>query len=304
MAINKVEYGGNTLIDLTSDSVTPENLLSGVTAHDASGKKINGTFDPDKYLEKTGDASDTTVTFVQATNRANISSKEKFSVIMGKIAKFFADLKTVAFTGKYSDLSGTPGVVSKTANGLCPKNGGTTTKFLRDDGTYAEPTASVSGLSTLEQVTAAATAGNVTDPVGAGAVNELNSSLGGMKFGKDGDGNCGYYGADGSLIPFKSGTEVAIFMGVKNMVAYNILILSDGTCKNAESTPLIGNKMKVNGSTYTALKSGKFKIVIPRVSTDSTVFTAVEKYVNAGNTIFQGADLGYGILGSCVYAID
>lgn len=177
MAINKVEYSGNTLIDLTSDSVTPETLLSGVTAHDASGKKITGTFNSDKYLEKTGDASNTTVTFVQATNRANISSKEKLSVIMGKIAKFFADLKTVAFTGKYSDLSGTPGVVSKTANGLCPKNGGTTTKFLRDDGTYAEPTALVSGLSTLEQVTAAATAGNVTDPVGAGAVNELNSSL-------------------------------------------------------------------------------------------------------------------------------
>lgn len=178
MAINKVEYGGNTLIDLTSDSVTPESLLSGVTAHDKSGNPITGTFDSDKYLEKTGDASNATVTFTQATSRANISSKEKFSVIMGKIAKFFSDLKTVAFTGKYSDLSGTPGVVSKTANGLCPKNGGTTTKFLRDDGTYAEPTASVSGLSTLEQVTAAATAGNVTDPVGAGAVNELNSSLG------------------------------------------------------------------------------------------------------------------------------
>lgn len=25
-----------------------------------------------------------------------------------------------------------------------------------------------------------------------------------MKFGKDGDGNCGYYGADGSLIPFST----------------------------------------------------------------------------------------------------
>lgn len=190
MAINKVEYGGNTLIDLTSDSVTSESLLSGVTAHDKSGNPITGTFDSDKYIEKTGDASNTTVTFTQATNRANISSKEKLSVIMGKIAKFFADLKTVAFTGKYSDLSGTPGVVSKTANGLCPKNGGTTTKFLRDDGTYAEPTASVSGLSTLEQVTAAATAGNVTAPVGAGAVNELNSSLadGNMSFsiGEDG----------------------------------------------------------------------------------------------------------------------
>ena len=28
--------------------------------------------------------------------------------------------------------------------------------------------------------------------------------MGGLKFGKDGDGNYGYYGADGSLIPFSS----------------------------------------------------------------------------------------------------
>lgn len=214
MAINKVEYGGNTLIDLTSDSVNSESLLSGVTAHDKSGNPITGTFDSDKYLEKTGDASNTTVTFTQATNRANISSKEKLSAIMGKIAKFFADLKTVAFTGKYSDLSGTPGVVSKTANGLCPKNGGTTTKFLRDDGTYAEPTASVSGLSTLEQVTAAATAGNVTDPVGAGAVNELNSSLRDSSSGESfnygvKDGVRGFFTnpskADDSFVPFNKG---------------------------------------------------------------------------------------------------
>lgn len=31
-----------------------------------------------------------------------------------------------------------------------------------------------------------------------------------MKFGKDGDGNCGYYGADGSLIPFKSNAGLSI----------------------------------------------------------------------------------------------
>ena len=38
--------------------------------------------------------------------------------------------------------------------------------------------------------------------VSAKALHKVNSSLNGMKFGKDGDGNCGYYGADGSLIPF------------------------------------------------------------------------------------------------------
>lgn len=46
MAVNKVVYntedGSQTLIDLTSDSVTPETLAKGVTAHDASGNVIEG----------------------------------------------------------------------------------------------------------------------------------------------------------------------------------------------------------------------------------------------------------------------
>ena len=42
MAINKVIYGGNTLIDLTGDSVTKDKLLAGYTAHDKSGEVIEG----------------------------------------------------------------------------------------------------------------------------------------------------------------------------------------------------------------------------------------------------------------------
>ena len=47
--INKVIYGGNTLIDLTSDTVTADKILSGYTAHAASGAPITGscTFDAD-----------------------------------------------------------------------------------------------------------------------------------------------------------------------------------------------------------------------------------------------------------------
>lgn len=41
------------------------------------------------------------------------------------------------------------------------------------------------------------------------AIVELNGNFGGLTFGKDGDGNCGYYGADGSLIPFKKGIDEA-----------------------------------------------------------------------------------------------
>lgn len=206
MSVNKVTAFGENLIDLTEDTVTKDTLIKGVTAHDASGNSVTGTFDTDKYLEKAGDASNTTAVFSASKERANISTGEKLSVIFGKIAKFFSDLKTVAFTGNYSDLSGTPSVVSKTADGLCPKNGGTTTKFLRDDGTYAVPTSSAIGLSTLEQVTAAATAGNVTAPVGAGALAEVNSSLGGFTPVIDSTGKITGYktkaGAD-TVFPFK-----------------------------------------------------------------------------------------------------
>ena len=40
--VNKVKYGNNTLIDLTGDTVTASSLLSGHTAHDASGAPVMG----------------------------------------------------------------------------------------------------------------------------------------------------------------------------------------------------------------------------------------------------------------------
>ena len=43
MSVNKVIYGGNVLIDLTGDTITPDKLADGVKAHDASGAQITGT---------------------------------------------------------------------------------------------------------------------------------------------------------------------------------------------------------------------------------------------------------------------
>ena len=40
---NKIIYGGQTLIDLTGDTVDAAHLLSGYTAHDKSGAPITGT---------------------------------------------------------------------------------------------------------------------------------------------------------------------------------------------------------------------------------------------------------------------
>lgn len=66
-------------------------------------------------LDKTGDASNVTNTITTASARTNLSTGEKLSVSLGKISKYFSDLKTVAFTGSYSDLTNRP--TSMTANG-------------------------------------------------------------------------------------------------------------------------------------------------------------------------------------------
>lgn len=42
MAVNKVIYDGATLVDLTGDTVTADNLAAGVKATGADGKPIVG----------------------------------------------------------------------------------------------------------------------------------------------------------------------------------------------------------------------------------------------------------------------
>lgn len=60
-----------------------------------------------------GDAKDLTVTFVESTERINVESGDSFSVILGKVRKWFSDLKKVAFTGKFSDLVDKPTTVDE-----------------------------------------------------------------------------------------------------------------------------------------------------------------------------------------------
>ena len=82
-------------------------------------------------LDKTGNGSNVTAAFTAATTRANVATGEKLSVLFGKIAKWFTDLKSLAFkdTVAKTDLEsavqglllpdgGTTGqVVTKTADG-------------------------------------------------------------------------------------------------------------------------------------------------------------------------------------------
>ncbi len=57
---------------------------------------------------KQTDTKDRTASFTQAGTRENIRSGEKHKTLFGKIAKYFSDLKPVAFTGSYNDLQDKP----------------------------------------------------------------------------------------------------------------------------------------------------------------------------------------------------
>ena len=64
MGINKVVYGDRTLMDISEDTVSPETLLAGETAHDATGAPIVGTNPGGGYV----------VSMVAPEEMSNISS--------------------------------------------------------------------------------------------------------------------------------------------------------------------------------------------------------------------------------------
>lgn len=66
MAVNKVVYGANTLIDLSTDTLSASSqIANGVTAHDRTGTRITGSLvfvtyytgssDPSSSLGSDGD---------------------------------------------------------------------------------------------------------------------------------------------------------------------------------------------------------------------------------------------------------
>ena len=87
MAYNKVIYGGTTLIDLTSDTVTEDDILAGKKAHDKSGAQITGTctYDSDT-TDATAAAGDILTGVTAYVNKNKISgSMVNNGAILGSI---------------------------------------------------------------------------------------------------------------------------------------------------------------------------------------------------------------------------
>lgn len=99
------------------------------TANQSGNTTVNltggggSTYTEGDGIDITNNAISVDTTFTDASTRTNIASGDTFATILGKIKKFFTDLKTVAFTGKSSDLDNDAGFI--TSSGTAANVSGT-----------------------------------------------------------------------------------------------------------------------------------------------------------------------------------
>ncbi len=101
-----------------------------------------------RYLQSDDERLDAPV-FTEAPDRTAIESGETLPTLFGKIKKWLSDLKTVAFTGNYDDLTNKPDAPNLSASTTLPMApgvaaAGTETGFARGDHVHPLQT-SVSG---------------------------------------------------------------------------------------------------------------------------------------------------------------
>ena len=121
MAISKVIYGGETLIDLTADTVTPDKMLSGTKAHGANGELITGTCTYDANTQDATAAAAEILSGKTAYNKAQkvTGTMKNNGAVSGKIST-----KTGTYTVPqgYHDGSGKVQIDSTEQAKLIPAN--------------------------------------------------------------------------------------------------------------------------------------------------------------------------------------
>lgn len=121
MAVSKVVYGGDTLIDLTSDTVVADKLLKGYKAHGADGEAITGTCEFDSNTQDATAAAGEILTNKTAYVRGNkITGTMKNNGAISKKISTKSEKITVA--QGYHDGSGTVQIDSTEQSKLIPTN--------------------------------------------------------------------------------------------------------------------------------------------------------------------------------------
>ena len=124
--------------------------------------------DTDK-LGADGDGSDLTAAFTSAESREAIATGETAATLWGKVSKWLSDLKAVAFSGQYADLTGAPTTMTPTAHAATHGTGGADAITPASIG--AQPTITATGLlkgNGAGGVTAASAGTDYQSPLSAG----------------------------------------------------------------------------------------------------------------------------------------
>lgn len=135
MAINKVVYGDQVLIDLTGDTVTPDKLLSGFTTHDKSGEPITGTCDFDI------NSQDATAAVAEVLNGKKFGARGQMMVgTMPNNGSVSGEISTkdgqYSIPQGYHDGGGKVGIASVEQSKLIPGNIKAGVNVLGVTGTY------------------------------------------------------------------------------------------------------------------------------------------------------------------------
>lgn len=132
---SKIVFYGETLIDLTGDTVNPASLLVGKTAHDKSGAPITGTCE---YDSNTTDATATAAEIL--SGKTAYGGKQKITGTMpnkGKVDLKVVDKNKVSIPAGYHDGSGSAAIDETEAAKLIAGNIKSGVEILGVTGDYA-----------------------------------------------------------------------------------------------------------------------------------------------------------------------
>lgn len=284
MAVNKIIYNGETLVDLTSDTVTADDLAAGVTATGADGKPLVGllpkvTIDAELSLFSTNPVQNKTITAALSNLNIDIATNDEIDnalnvagsgdlpttggivpIAMGGTGatttagartnlgvSATADFANVAFSGAYDDLTGKPAIPSRTSD-LANNSGYITSSALNGYVKSVNGTSPDSNGNVSISVSGGGSSGgsNYTLPTAS------NSTLGGVKVGSGLTINTGgELSADvtaSTLTAYAKTTDLSVVAksGSYNDLSNKPTIPSAYTLPNATSSTLGGVKVGSN----------------------------------------------------------
>lgn len=284
MAVNKIIYNGETLVDLTSDTVTADDLAAGVTATGADGKPLVGllprvTIDAELSLFSTNPVQNKTITAALSNLNIDIATNDEIDnalnvagsgdlpttggivpIAMGGTGatttagartnlgvSATADFANVAFSGAYDDLTGKPAIPSRTSD-LANNSGYITSSALNGYVKSVNGTSPDSNGNVSISVSGGGSSGgsNYTLPTAS------NSTLGGVKVGSGLTINTsGVLSADVTASTLTAYAKTTDLSAVAKTGSYNDLtnkptIPAAYTLPNATSSTLGGVKVGSN----------------------------------------------------------